>query len=71
MNVIEYLRPLYELRKLAEVYNDELAAHMLVNEVGVLNEKMVEYLFSISDITRGLLDFEIPSDHDTYVERVK
>ena len=44
---------------------------MLVNEVGVLNEKMVEYLFSISDITRGLLDFEIPSDHDTYVERVK
>ena len=71
MNVIEYLRPLYELRKLAEVYNDELAAHMLVNEVGVLNEKMVESLFSISDITRGLLDFEIPSDHDTYVERVK
>ena len=45
MNVIEYLRPLYELRKLAEVYNDELAAHMLVNEVGVLNEKMVNISF--------------------------
>ena len=71
MTAIEYFRPLYELRKLAEVFDRDLFLQMSLKKIGTINESMMEYLITNFDLTRSGMDIEIPADHDAYIGRVK
>lgn len=71
MTAIDYFRPLYELRKLAEVFDRDLYFQMSRKKIGTINESMMEYLITNFDLTRSGIDIEIPSDNDAYIERVE
>ena len=42
MTAIDYFRPLYELRKLAEVFDRYLYFQMSRKKIGTINESMME-----------------------------